>query len=299
MASEWFQFLSTGHQRDMSGGVRLLPAIPPRSQRRAGEAFTLIELLVVIAIIAILAALLLPSLSKAKAKAYRIQCTSNIRQLALTWELYSSDYNGKLVPNGYGTPASLGDTRLWVQGATHKFLGDEMLAFTDPKYLIDPRYAAFADYLKTAAIYKCPADRSEYGGKPKVRSYALNGYLNWEKPAGGEDFSLSPAHVNFRKSADLSQAHPAELLSFVDTAPDSLCHSAFGVAMSSLYYHFPSIEHDHGGVVGFADGHVEYKRWRDAYTLQMARAPFVTHLNFAAEPYQDLKWLREHATVPK
>ena len=269
------------------------------SRSRARRGFTLIELLVVIAIIAILAALLLPSLSKAKAKAQRIQCTSNLRQLAVTWEIYAGDYNGVLVPNGYGTSTTLGDTRLWVQGATHKYIGDEMLAFTDPKCLIDPGYAAFADYLKTAAIYKCPADHSQYDGKPKIRSYALNGFMNWEKPAGGEDFLLSTTHVNFRKTADLSAAQPSSLLSFVDTAPNWLCHSAFGIAMSSLYYHLPSIEHDQGGVVCFADGHVEYKGWRDPYTLQMARAPFVTHLNFASASYQDLNWLREHATVSK
>ena len=54
-----------------------------------------------------------------------------------------------------------------------------------------------------------------------------------------------------------------------------------------------------GGGVSFADGHVEYKRWRDAYTRQMARAPFVTHLNYVSDDYPDLNWLREHATVPK
>ena len=256
------------------------------------QAFTLVELLVVIAIVGLLAALLLPTLARARIHAKRVQCLSNEKQLAFVWSMYAADNNDWLVPNGCSNPPDTSQ-RLWVQGA-----------FVDPvaritsRYILDPKYAAFADYLKNIKVYVCPTDRATvkvYGkAYPTLRSYALNAYLGW---VGRWDIRLSPDYKVFLKHSSAMAASGTIL--FQDVQSDSICWPYFGVRMQDeSFFNFPNTSHNQRGNVAFADGHIEAHKWLDARTLRAFSPDYHGH-NDPSPGNADLAWLRAHTTVEK
>jgi len=264
---------------------------------RRPRAFTLIELLVVVAIIAILAAMLLPALAKAKAHAKKIHCLSNQRQLALTWVIYAGDNRDQVALNGGGT---VPDPRrlLWVLGDNHLFAPP----FVDQRYLVDEGYAAFGAYLKTASLYKCPADasmaRTVSPPMPKIRSVAMNAYLGTAQSS----IQISPGYLIVQKMAQLNQLGPAKTFLLQDVLPENLCYPAFIVNMpgsGETMFHIPSSQHSRGGVVSFCDGHVEWHRWVDARTRPAVPAGGLVAHGTAASGSPDLAWIRDRTTVKR
>src|ERR1017187_3175037 len=133
-----------------------------KTERQFQAAFTLLELLVVIAIIAILAALLLPVLSKAKARATAIECQNNLKQLQLAWQMYVNDHDDFIPGNNWWQEAgSNGMARCslnWTTGWEDATLADNP-DNTNTDLFLNSQWASLGEYAKSAAIYHCPASR--------------------------------------------------------------------------------------------------------------------------------------------
>jgi len=151
--------------------------------QRADRGFTLIELLVVIAIIAILAAMLLPVLASAKAKAQRIQCMNQMRQLGLGVTLFTVDNGDMFPPAGFANATVQISWECWINNyiggtASQQDMASGVFVTAD-----DPDEVAEAAALGLAVspkVLTCPADRftkASWITSPiqfAYKSYAMN-----------------------------------------------------------------------------------------------------------------------------
>ena len=238
-------------------------------QRR--QAFTLLELLVSIAIIAILAALLLPALSHAKARALQTNCISNFKQLTVCWKMFADDNQGRLVPVSYNVNGMV-NSNAWVRGSMNditRIYPPIQAGVHDSTNMDGIKLGSLYPYSQAVGIYRCPSDPYSVGGVPRVRSYSLNGWMGGTTVFGQHEYKV------FRKENDIIKPSPAMAWVFIDEHEKSINDGWFAVDMKGGrgLIDAPATRHVNSYALSFADGHVETWKLLDERTRRWAHLP--------------------------
>jgi len=217
--------------------------------RQRSSGFTLIELLVVIAIIAILAAILFPVFAQAREKARGISCLSNMKQLALGANMYSTDYDGFYISSG-GTC----------------YMSGPGCAIDKPKpggqwqWTVQP-------YVKNWALLRCPSD--PHDDLHNATSYTQNNWgMNNRDHDGGlnEAATEKPAETAFLLEGNNSGWQdvniPVSATRMVEDYTTWTLWNRIVHDRADWNWTDKMPRHGDGGNVAFVDGHAKFRQMR-------------------------------------
>ncbi len=273
------------------------------SAGRGRGAFTVLELLVVIAIVGILASLVLPALSKAKAKGQSTFCSNNLRQLGIALQVFADDHEDVL-PYNMGTDG----IRKTVQSKQYLNWANNVMSWeldSDNTNTALLSAGGLGPYLSgVTSVFRCPADhvlsqvQKEAGWDSRVRSVSMNAMLgNAGEFLAGSVNTNNPGYRQFFRMSDVPQ--PSQIFAFVEEHPDSINDGYF----INRFYHYewidlPASYHNGGANFVFADGHAEFQRWRNARTMPPAfpdAAQLPKDIPYAER--EDFYWVLSHTSI--
>ncbi len=304
------------------------PGVSDQGRAALRRGFTLIELLVVIAIIAILAAMLLPALGRAKARAQAAMCESNEKQLAIAVQMYASDFTEYYPPNPDDGTAQAGYN--WCAGLAYGGMpGDPAAPDTfNPNILKDSSVTLIAPYISSSVgVFKCPADprSGPYNGKnyPAARSVALNAAVGTIDPqfnsthSGHSGQPTMPVngpwlngysamsgnkhdapYATFGKTTGFNRVGASQIFLMVDESPWSINDASFAVSLAiPKWVDFPATYHNNSCGFSFCDGHAEVIHWRAGSLFLNGPAPSGDPGRRVLPNDWDWNWVSSHASI--
>ena len=153
---------------------------------------------------------------------------------------------------------------------------------------------------KNTQVFKCAADNWPGKAGPRVRSYAMNGFVGDAANIANNINGQTPGWKRFLKTSDLSKIGPSGTWVLLDECPDSINDGLFSVRMqtnsSARWTDVPASTHNGAGGFSFADGHAEIKKWFDANTRAPVRQSNPCPNNEQYSP-TDMTWLQQRTTV--